>query len=539
MVDSMAGLWDSFKKNKYMWWYALCFALLGLIDQRRGSALGGVQMAMTNLTGPVLACLLLPSMKKAFFRTRFALLWTGACIIGTPLGILLGRRVWDYAGQWNIGVINVALAGFLILYLVWDWKEIRGRRRLCKACFLTVMVMLALMQLSVNEAIWPVWFLVYFGCFYLIGIPAELESIFIQGMLAGIIVWFFVQQIIAFGFRPYDYVRYRGLYSGETQNGLFYMIVFCAFTGMWLHLRKRKAHWSLKLLCFALSAGSIGFLLLTGGRSSLIGAVVAAALAYMLYDVYLLDSFKHWIVQGIGLCLCIVLLFPVVYGCVRYLPTILHHPVWFEGEYDPYRSIHSYDSWDSEKYISFEKVLNMNLGRILDMFGIHFSIGVSGEDEVGIKTSFGLTAHAAAPGEPGSSPDTPYEENEEEYGTPMGARKIIYRYYGTHLNFRGHTKEQLPFYYTHNAIEGDHTHNMFLQIAFDHGILPGLLFLVWSIACFIRLVMRKNLEGIILVTFFSAIFVYGLAEMAVTPGQITLVLMFLIYYFAIQKRQMA
>lgn len=35
MVDSMAGLWDSFKKNKYMWWYALCFALLGLIDQRR------------------------------------------------------------------------------------------------------------------------------------------------------------------------------------------------------------------------------------------------------------------------------------------------------------------------------------------------------------------------------------------------------------------------------------------------------------------------------------------------------------------------
>lgn len=181
----------------------------------------------------------------------------------------------------------------------------------------------------------------------------------------------------------------------------------------------------------------------------------------------------------------------------------------------------------------------MNLGRILDMFGIHFSIGVSGEDEVGIKTSFGLTAHAAAPGEPGSSPDTPYEENEEEYGTPMGARKIIYRYYGTHLNFRGHTKEQLPFYYTHYAIEGDHTHNMFLQIAFDHGILPGLLFLVWSIACFIRLVMRKNLEGIILVTFFSAIFVYGLAEMAVTPGQITLVLMFLIYYFAIQKRQMA
>ena len=138
------------------------------------------------------------------------------------------------------------------------------------------------MQLSVHEAIWPLWFLVYFGCFYLIGIPEELREMFILGMLTGIIVWFFVQQIIAFGFRPYDYVRYRGLYSGETQNGLFYMMAFCAFTGMWLYLREKGAKWSLKLLGFLLSAGSVAFLLLTGSRSSLAGAAIAAVVAYIL-----------------------------------------------------------------------------------------------------------------------------------------------------------------------------------------------------------------------------------------------------------------
>ena len=116
---------------------------------------------------------------------------------------------------------------------------------------------------------------------------------------------------------------------------------------------------------------------------------------------------------------------------------------------------------------------------------------------------------------------------------------MIYYYYGTHLNFRGHRKDQATLYYTEDAIEGNHAHNMFLQIAFDYGILPGILFLVWSIVCFVRLIRRKSLEGIILAAFFIAISVYGLAEMAVTTGQISLVMMFLIYYFAIQRRQTA
>ena len=535
----MSALQDILGKNKYVWWYALCFALLGFIDQRRGSAVGDVQMAVANLTGPVLACMLVPSMKREFVRTKAALIWAAVCVIGVPIGILLGRGLWPYAGQWNIGVANVVIAGFLILYLVWDWKDLRAGNRVNKACLLTVMAMLILMQLSVHEAIWPLWFLVYFGCFYLIGIPEELREVFILGMLTGIIVWFFVQQIIAFGFRPYDYVRYRGLYSGETQNGLFYMMAFCAFTGMWLYLREKNAKWSLKLLGFLLSAGSVAFLLLTGSRSSLAGAVIAAVVAYMLYDVFLRNSFKHWIAQGIALCLCIVLLLPVVYGCVRYLPTILHHPLWFEGEYDPYNSVHSYDPWDSGKYITFERVLDTSVGRILEMFGIKIRFDDSSDGEVGLKTPLSLMAFAAEPGEPGSSPDNPLRLGEEEYGTPMGARKMIYYYYGTHLNFRGHRKDQATLYYTEDAIEGNHAHNMFLQIAFDYGILPGILFLVWSIVCFVRLIRRKSLEGIILAAFFIAISVYGLAEMAVTTGQISLVMMFLIYYFAIQRRQTA
>lgn len=86
-----------------------------------------------------------------------------------------------------------------------------------------------LMVLSQHEKTETLWYLLIYGGFYIIGIPENKRKDFLTGMLNGILAWFFIQQIIAFGFRPYDFVRYRGLYSGETQSGLFYMLVYCAF----------------------------------------------------------------------------------------------------------------------------------------------------------------------------------------------------------------------------------------------------------------------------------------------------------------------
>lgn len=510
----------------------LCFALLGLIDQRRGSAEGNLQMAMTNLTGPVLACMLLPGMKREFWHRKSAAIWAGICVVGIPVGILLGRRLWESAGQWDTAVINVAVAGFLILYVLWDREEIRQKGRLSRFWLWTILGMLLLMQLSAHETLWPAWFLVFFGCFYLIGIPDQLEDAFLYGMLSGIILWFFVQQIIAFGFRPYDYIRYRGLYSGETQNGLFYMIVFCAFTGAWLCFRKAKSVRLLKALCFLLSAGSIAFLLLTGGRASLLGAGAAAVVAYMLYDLVVEKSFRHWIPQGIALVICTVLLFPAVYGCVRYLPTVLRHPIWFEGEYNAATSVHSFDPWDSAKYVSFEEALSYNLGRVLRIFGIRID---TADGEARLETPLSLRALAAEDASSGRSKDNPYVYEETDYSDSVSIRKTIYHYYLTHLNLTGHKGEESGFYMSDGSY-GYHAHNMFLQIAYDDGILAGSLFLVWSIACLVRLVRRKDLPGIICAAFFTAICVYGLAEMAVTTGQITLVMMFILYYFALRER---
>lgn len=517
--------------KKTVMWYAVCFVLLGLIDQRRGSAEGTLQMIFVNLTGIVIGMILIPSMKREFVHTKFFGIWSIICVPGVTLGCIIGRKYWLYPGQWYTAVINIAVIGYLVLYIVWNWKMIKAQHRINRGCFCVVMSMLAVMQLSVHEALWPAWFFFLFGCFYLIGLPGEKEDDFLEGMLLGIIIWFFVQQTIAFGFRPYDYVRYRGLYSGETQNGVFYMMVFCAFTGMWLLLKKRQAKQFLRVLCFLLSAGSVGFQLLTGGRASFLGLAAAAVLVYMAYDITICGSFRHWLLQGVLLSLCIVLLFPAVYGCVRYLPTVLHHPVWFEGEYNEDFSVRSYDPWNSDRYISFGEALENNIGRILQILGIEFS----GEDgQVRFKTSNTLTVYAAVPGEPGSSPDNPFAFEETDFYNSVSIRRTIYYYYATHLNFVGHSTAEEGFYMEGGVYQG-HAHNMFLQIAYDYGIFAGILFLIWNVWCLIRLLLRKDMQGIICAAFLTAILVYGCAEMAVTTGQITMTILFLGYYFGMQK----
>lgn len=516
-------------------WYALCFLLLGLIDQRRGSADGTVQMIFANLTGAVMAMLLLPSIRREFWRTKHVRIWSVVCIPLLIGGCIAGKKVWQYPGQWYTAVLNVVLFGYTLLYAVWNREAIKKESRLHKGCFFMVTGMLLLMQLSVHKDVWPIWFLGMFGGFYLIGMAKEKEEEFIEGMLTGIIAWFFIQQTIAFGFRPYDYVRYRGLYSGETQSGLFYMIVFCAFTGMWLLLKKRNARLVFRILCFLLSAGSVSFQLLTGGRSSFLGIIAAAVVAYMAYDIVMSRSFRHWILQGLLLGLCALVLFPVVYGCVRYLPTILHHPVWFQGEYNEDASVRSFDPWNSERYVSFEEVLNSDIGRLLGIFGITFQME---EGQLQFALPMMLTVHAAEIGEPGDSPENPFYYEEGEGGNPLGVRAPIYHYYATHLNLTGHEGGG-SFYMVggsyYEATEVSHAHNMFLQIAYNYGVIAGGLFLVWNLWCLLRLLRRKDLTGIVCASFLAAILIYGLAEMATTTGQITWNLLFVIYYFGMQR----
>ena len=158
----------------------------------------------------------------------------------------------------------------------------------------------------------------------------------------------------------------------------------------------------------------------------------------------------------------------------------------------------------------------------------------SEDGKVSLRTPATLTAYAAAPGEPGSSPENPFVMEETDFESSISIRRTIYFYYMTHLNLTGHHKADAGFYMEDGNYYG-HAHNMFLQIAYDYGIIAGILFLGWNLWCLVRLLLRRDIQGIVCAAFLAAVLVYGCAEMAVTTGQITMVLLFVIYYFGSVK----
>lgn len=529
-------------RNKEILWYSACTLLLGLMDQRRGSAPGNIQILFANLIGVAVLGILIPSIEKSFWRSKGILVQGAVCAIAFPVYVVLVRARGLQTELYITGGMNVVIIAFLIHYILRNRKDIFGKKELYLPGFGIIMLMLFLMLVSVNKTVWPGLYLVLFACFYLIGIPQENREKCMLGILCGLALWFIIQQAIALAFRPYDYLRYKGLYSGETQNGLFYMISFCAFTGLALYAKEKKMKKLWIIGCFVLSAGCVSLLLLTGGKSSLFGAVVGGAVGYLLYDLFILKKMKRWFLQGSALVLCIALLFPVAYGCVRYIPAILHHPVWFEGEYDDENSVRSFDPWNSERYIPFERVVEKNLGRMLKYVGIKLQSTDSNKTETEqempeIKDTGKALSAQAEDTEPGTTKTNPYlkdgEKSKPEDGNLDPARVAIWRFYLKHLNWEGHSR--LAFYYREGRVFVN-AHNMFLHVAVLYGIIPGLLFLVWHFWCLIRLARRKDMIGIVSALILTSIFSYGLFEQAVTTGQISLSLIFLLYYFGLERR---
>lgn len=522
------------KEKLYKWWYVLCFVFLGIIDQRRGSALGTIQITFTNLTGVVMALLLLPSIRLEKGKAKPYLLWTPVCVILAIIACIIGNNCWQYKGQWITAVLNIAVWSYLIIYVYQEKSYTELFARIKQPVFWCICLCLVLMQMSVHEGIVPLWYLLIYGGFAVIGIPKERTEDFFDGMLTGILLWFFGQQIIAFGFRPYDYVRYRGLYSGETQNGMHYMIVFCAFLLKWIYSRENNKKWFVRFFYFLMSAVMISFTVLTGGKAPILGIAAVTAFLILGYNIFKRKTFYGVVLHAVTLVVCVVLSFPVCYLSIRYLPTILHHPIWYEGEYVEGVSVCSFDPWNSSKYISFEEVVYNDVNRLLESIGI-------GSDKWSVQFQQFMQAlpvhaeelnrQAIVENEAGSSPDNPFNIEElNPLSSSTDARKVIYTYYWNHLNFKGHDKEHSGFWISEATYYG-HAHNMFLQVAYDYGIIPGILFLLiylYSLYRAFRLCLKGNWTCIVLLL---AILCFGMAEMVLVSGQITVSLMAIMFYF--------
>lgn len=158
---------------------------------------------------------------------------------------------------------------------------------------------------------------------------------------------------------------------------------------------------------------------------------------------------------------------------------ILYHPIWFEGEYRKNSSVRSFEPWNSERDATFEKATYENLGRILNVIGIDLSEWREqwkGSGIAGLKVYAMETEDFA---ETEGILETPYIAPDIDVEGAMGLRRAIHMYYYKNLNLTGHDEEQRGFYiYRREQAEFvEHAHNMLIQIAYNHGIIVGTMFM--------------------------------------------------------------
>ena len=504
--------------------YTIIFALMMLIDWTKGSQAGSVWAVTVNCVGILLGIILftiLPKMQKSTKR-QHVILWTfcivvsGICFIPWHQG--RGYLIWLH---YLTVVLNIAILGslFIEVCMLRLWKRVKELSKYQKSMALLWVIMMLYMCISPLKSVWPIWFLCLFGIYYIVPISEERKRQLLQGVLNGVVVGFFAIQIWAYGFRPYDVVRYTGAYMNANANALMYLITYAVLLVKVYQLLYQRTRYRVHWLVFytVLLAGMWGFMFMTGCRTAIyISILMTFVFGVLVFIRNFNNGVSYWNnicrVGGCGVVLPIVVsvVFVACYATVRYLPCILHHPVWLEMEYAEWK-VHSFDPWDSDKYVSFEELLTEINGRVKNIFAAreaeHAVLLVS--ENVVSDSMYGKEAY---------------------FGNSMNVRKQIYIEYLKRLNWRGHELEEGYIDIT-SAYHAYHAQNLWIQMAFYYGIPAGVLLLVLTACTGIRSLIGVLTHipdewylftALVWVGFFG----FGAMECVWYPGQMILFLIF-------------
>lgn len=521
--------------------YSICFICLVLIDWIRGSQVGVYWLTAINLTGAFVSLVMMSHFKWKKEPKKIYLHWLAIWFLGSLIGVGIRRTHPGeiFLSQYLAAAVSVGAVGIAAIRIRRERRQLEGKslgNHLLLACWV---VMSVLMSTSRMGEIWPAWYLIVFLLFYMVPFSAEERRNLWDGLADALIISFFLLQIFAYGFRPYDELRYKGAYGNCNMNALFYMVTYIALlyrshSLRWQERRENVAvTWKrklIKLLLWTLSAGIWGFLFLTMTRTALL-AIAAITIIYGVIEFRVIcgEKFRKLLLSGAAFLLGVVITFPAVYVTVRYLPTVLHHPIWFEGEYTT-EKVHSYDPWNSEKYVSFEELFEGLVKRFDSGEATENAGNLQGAGKGIPEKQLPLLAAAEVTAEMLHQPEE-YLLTGEAAQSSVRIRLEIFKLYLKNMNLTGHELEEGYFQITEDY-HAWHAQNIFLQVGFYYGIIAGVLFIILMIGLGIqslRLAIKKHKCEDLLPLLIWLLFVgYGMLECVWYPGQTILLLIYLV-----------
>ena len=505
----------------------------------------GIYEFSRDSIGVLMAVILMTNYKWSDFKDHKVpyIVWS---VLGGLLGIILipvalAERFYFLKADTVIIALGIFLMGYCVIHTLISLFIEKYRPKLFMLLFVIWVAMLLLMIFSRSDYLWPECYFVLFLSYYLTEQTPDQRTNVTKGLIDGIILGFIAIQAHSLLTRPYDRLRYFGNFCNPNQNCMFLCMCLAAILSKILFVTKEDQKKVVQVFYFLMAGVCYSFIFMTMSHSGYLSTFVVTV--FFLIAYCRIRGKRIFIRMGLLMTAIFLVLMPVTYCAVRYIPTIHPHVLFYFQEGYSEERVHSWDDWQSPKYITFRQMIRGALGRVGKRFFPYddsdqvteaeeeqelLEIVPNAAELSSAARSYAMDSAEDAVTDPDKIPVLTHEEAADSFLV----RYTIYKWYVTHLSLRGMPYDEQGFQLTDDHWIQD-THDIYLDYGINFGYPVMILFIVfiwWGIGRLARrgLVEKDvlKLSGLLIALIPP---VFGLFEFAWGAGMISTVAFYFVF----------
>ena len=437
----------------------------------------------------------------------------------------------EEGGLYKLQAYIHVIGGLVILLLITNiirliMKKDRTRKKLSVPYLVFFAVLMGMMIAFRNTRDWIIAMVVLFAIFYLREWFLNRSNNLLVIVGNGVILNFIFMVCYCMMHRPFNRYRLHRYGMGfhtVTMTGVYLSLVL-AVALVWFLMKYRKSQrlidtWPQLLV---LTVANV-YQILTMSRTGYIASFITIVFIILAFCCKMgKPVWKHMVKCFAGLVIATVLFCPIVFTMTRIVPSFWNDPVYSDVEVFGHQVFKGTPK-DSEYYIDIqyywermkEKVFNIEEEESAS------NIGDTKDDLVWLCKDMAVQAHKQfAPKDVFVVDDSilvasaaDEAENFEVLDEMSNGRIEIFRDYIGQWNLTGH--EEMGFEASFGGTHV-HAHNVFLQVIHDHGLITGIIFILFGITTFVLAMIRfyksEDWSNLLIISVVVAFAVSGMAE---------------------------
>lgn len=337
-----------------------------------------------------------------------------------------------------------------------------------------------------NTRGWPIYLVCAFTLFYLRMAAWDKKAHLLQNIGNGVLFHFAVMVIYCLLHRPYmffQYYRYPFIFHTVTISAVYLAMVVCVAMVKLLDAYRKHPCLSGCYKELFLFGTACVYLLLTLSRTGYLAIIVTAIIVIPATCFCMKKRLRHMFKIAGMMIAAALICFPIIFTAQRIIPSVKADPEPLEIEELPTEIVHG-RVMDSYYYITIERfvqVFQMKVLGIPEERCVHAGNWVRNEEK--LPTDWFLPVEKMLLASEEDMALQEEAEGEEQESSYANGRMEIFRVYYENLNKTGHQDMGIM------QPDGNfivHAHNIYLQVAYDHGIYVGIVFILVGAGTFLQ-----------------------------------------------------